>query len=395
MSELSVEDFGAQARAFLDAHATPRAAARTTEPDDRVGLFRGSSAEEAEVAKAWQRQVFDAGFAWITGPEADGGRGLTKAHERAWRQLERRYDLPGKAPLSVSLGMVAPTVDTFAQAETRAHWLPKIHRGEVVGCQLFSEPGAGSDLASVRTAAVKDGENWVLNGQKVWTTGAHFSDIGLALCRTSPEPRHQNLTMFLVDLHAPGVEVRPLRQITGSADFNEVFLTDVVVSDADRIGEVGAGWKVALAMLGFERDAIGGGGTGGSGIFRMDDLARWLHDIGRADDPAVAQAFAKVYSGIVAAKAMRRRAEETVRAGGVPGPEMSLAKLALSANLMALSDLVTLALGPRMLADTGETRTFAWAEYVLSVPGMRIGGGTDEIQRNVIAERVLGLPKER
>ena len=200
--------------------------------------------------------------------------------------------------------------------------------------------------------------------------------------------------MFLIDMHAPGVDVRPLRQITGAADFNEVFLDDVLVPDGNRLGEVDDGWRVALAMLGFERAAIGGSSSGGSGIFRMDDLAHWLHDIGRAEDPAVVQAFARVYSGVTAAKAMRTRAERALASGGVPGPEMSLAKLALTANLAALADLVSLALGPRMLADTGDPRTFAWAELVLSVPGMRIGGGTDEIQRNIIAERVLGLPKE-
>jgi alkylation response protein AidB-like acyl-CoA dehydrogenase len=394
VAEPSVEDFRAAARAFLDTHTARRIAVPAAEVEDRVGLFRGSTTAEADAARAWQRTVHDAGFGWITGPVADGGRGLSSAHERAWREQERAHDVPTKAPLAVSLGMVAPTVDAFAQPGTRSRWLPALHRADAVGCQLFSEPGAGSDLAAVRTAATRSGTDWVLNGQKVWTSGAHYSDIGIALTRTAAEPRHRNLTVFLVELATPGVEVRPLRQITGAADFNEVFLTDVVVPDANRLGEVDEGWAVALAMLGFERGAIGGGGTGGTGIFRMDDLARWLHAIGRAEDPAVAQAFAKVYSGVTAAKAMRRRAEENVRSGGVPGPEMSLAKLALSANLMALSDLVTLALGPRILADTGEVRTFAWAEYVLGVPGMRIGGGTDEIQRNVIAERVLGLPKE-
>ncbi len=394
MPEPTVEEFHAAARAFLNSAAAPRGGARETGAEDRIALFRGSTAEEAQAARDWQRTVFDAGFGWITGSEADGGAGLTSAHRRAWLQLEREYDLPSKAPLAVSLGMVAPVVQKYAQLDVRATWMLALHRADAIGCQLFSEPGAGSDLSSVRMSAVRTDDGWILNGQKVWTSGAHYADVGVALTRTSPGPRHKNLTMFLIDMHAPGVDVRPLRQITGAADFNEVFLDDVFVPDGNRLGEVDDGWRVAVAMLGFERGAIGGSSSGGSGIFRMDDLARWLHDIGRAEDPAVVQAFARVYSGVTAAKAMRARAERAVASGSVPGPEMSLAKLALTGNLAALADLVGLALGPRMLADTGDPRTFAWAELVLSVPGMRTGGGTDEIQRNIIAERMLGLPKE-
>jgi alkylation response protein AidB-like acyl-CoA dehydrogenase len=390
MSQPSVEEFRAAARAFLSTVAQPK---RSAEPTDRVALFRGATPEEAHVACAWQRQVYDAGYAWITGPTEYGGQGLSGAHESAWRALEREFDLPPKAALAVSLGMVAPTIGAFGTPELKQRWLPALHRGDAVGCQLFSEPGAGSDLASVRMSALRDGDGWILNGQKVWTSGAHYSHIGLALTRTSPEPRHKNLTMFLVELDTPGVEVRPLRQMTGSADFNEVFFTDVRVPDAHRLGEVGGGWQVALGMLGFERGAIGGSATGGSGLFRMETLVALLHELGRADDPAVVQAFARVYSGVTAAKAMRARAERNARAGLPPGPEMSLAKLALTANLLALSDLISLALGPRLLADTHEARTFAWTEFVLGVPGMRIGGGTDEIQRTIIAERVLGLPK--
>lgn len=382
------------ARDFLDSAANLRTARVNDAVESRIALFHGSTAQEAQAARDWQRRAFDAGFGWITGPVEEGGAGLPGSYERAYLALEREYDVPSRGPLSVSLGMVAPTVLQFGGPAVRSRWLKALRRGDAVGCQLFSEPGAGSDLASVSTAAVRDGDDWVLDGQKVWTSGAHYSDMGVALTRTSPGPRHGNLTAFVVELDAPGVDVRPLRQMTGGADFNEVFLTGVRVPDSGRLGEVGEGWKVALAMLGHERSAIGGSSTGGTGLFDMDALAAWLRELGRADDPSVVQSFARVYSGITAAKAMRRRAEAKLRAGGVPGPEMSLAKLALTNNLTALSDLVTLALGPRALADTGESRTFSWTEFVLGVPGMRIGGGTDEIQRNIIAERVLGLPKE-
>jgi alkylation response protein AidB-like acyl-CoA dehydrogenase len=183
--------------------------------------------------------------------------------------------------------------------------------------------------------------------------------------------------------------------MTGGADFNEVFLTDVRVPKHDQLGDVGSGWSVAMAMLMHERSAIGGSASGGSGLFRMDDLASWIMEMGRADDPAVRQAFARVYSGVTAAKALRARADAGLKANGVPGPEMSLGKLALTANLEALSALVSLVLGSRLIADNGEPRTFAWTELVLGVPGMRIGGGTDEIHRNTVAERALGLPKDK
>lgn len=396
-SSLSLDQFLDAARNFLADVLALRSSsgqATSTSPDGRVALFSGSSVEEVRSAVEYQRCLSEGGYGWISGPEEFGGAGFPARFERAFAALEREFAIPSKAPLAVSLGMVAPTVAQFGTLEAKRRWLAALRRADAIGCQLFSEPAAGSDLAAVATRAVRDRDVWVLNGQKVWTSGAHYSDIGIALTRTSSGPRHHNLTVFVVDMRAPGVEVRPLRQITGDADFNEVFLTDVRVPDEHRLGEVDEGWKVAMGMLMHERGAIGGSSSGGSGLFRMDVLAEWLRDIGRADDPAVAQAFAKVYCGVTAAKAMRARADSNLRANRVPGPEMSLGKLALTQNLTSLSDLVSLALGERLLADTGEPRTFEWAEFVLSVPGMRIGGGTDEIHRNTVAERVLGLPKE-
>lgn len=397
----SVEEFLTGARAFLEQVAEGRGGAREAAvaaaqaPKSRYALFSGSTTAEVEAATTYQRALYDAGYGWISGPVEDGGAGLPLKYERAFAALEREFTIPSKGPLSVSLGMVAPTLAQFAGTEVKERWLRSLRRADAVGCQLFSEPAAGSDLAAVRTRAVPDGDAWVLTGQKVWTSGAHYSDVGIALTRTSDGPRHRNLTAFVVDMGLPGVEVRPLRQMTGGADFNEVFLTDVRVRDTDRLGEVGGGWSVAMAMLMHERGAIGGSSSGGSGLFRMDDLADWVREMGRAEDPAVIQAFARVYSGVISAKALRARADAALKASGVPGPEMSLGKLALTANLEALSDLVGLVLGPRLIADTGEDRTFAWTELVLGVPGMRIGGGTDEIHRNTVAERALGLPKDK
>jgi alkylation response protein AidB-like acyl-CoA dehydrogenase len=389
-----LDEFLAGARRFLDGIAARRTPESEAPNGERMALFAGASDDEVQRAVAYQRAAFDAGYGWISGPVEYGGAGRPVSFETAFARLEREYAVPSKGPLAVSLGMVCPTIAQFASPATKIRWLTALRRADAIGCQLFSEPGAGSDLAAAATSAVPDGDGWRISGQKVWTSGAQYADVGIALTRTSAGPRHRNLTVFAVDMHAPGVEVRPLRQMTGSADFNEVFLTDVRVADTDRIGAVDEGWKVAMAMLGHERSAIGGSASGGSGLFRMGDLARWLQELGRSDDPAVVQAYARVYCGVTAAKAMRARADANVRNGDLPGPEMSLGKLALTANLAALSDLVSIALGPQLIADTGARRTFAWSEFVLSVPGMRIGGGTDEIHRNAIAERLLGLPKD-
>ncbi|MFR9804125.1 acyl-CoA dehydrogenase family protein [Pseudonocardia sp. RS010] len=392
----SLEEFCTEAKAFLEATARPRAGGGVPpwgEGDDRVSLFRGATAAEAEQARAWRRQTFDAGFGWITGPVEWGGRGLPGRYEKAYLALERAYEVPSRSPLGVSLGMVGPTLNAFGSDEAKTRWLKALYRGDSVGCQLFSEPGAGSDLAAVSTRAARDGDEWVVSGQKVWTSGAHYSDVGLLMTRTSPEPRHRNLTAFVIDMHSPGVDVRPLRQMTGGADFNEVYLDEVRVPDAFRLGDVDGGWKVALATLMAERGAIGGSAGGGNGLFKLERIVAMLHQLGRSKDPEVRQAYAKVHCGVVAAKQMRARAEAAAKAGQV-GAEMSLSKLALTENLAALAHLVGVVLGPKLLADTGEWGTFAWSEFILGVPGFRLGGGTDEIQRNIVAERVLGLPKE-
>ncbi|MBA4857504.1 acyl-CoA dehydrogenase family protein [Nocardia farcinica] len=393
----TLEEFLGGAREFLASISAGRSGDRSGGGKSRYALFSGSTEEEITAAIAYQRAAFDHGFGWISGPVEDGGGGLPVAYEKAFAAVEREYPLPSKGPLSVSLGMVAPTLAQFGSPEAKQRWLLGLRRADVIGCQLFSEPGAGSDLAAVRTKAEQDPAtgDWIVTGQKVWTSGAHYSDIGIVLTRTAEGPRHRNMTAFVVDMRSPGVEVRPLRQITGAADFNEVFLSEVRIPEWCRLGEVGQGWSVAIAMLMHERGAIGGSSSGGSGLFRMGDLAAWIKELGRQDDPAVLEAFARVYAGVTSAKAMRVRADANVKANGVPGPEMSLGKLALTANLQALSDLVTVVLGPQLVADTGVPASYAWSEFVLSVPGMRIGGGTDEIHRNTVAERSLGLPKDK
>jgi alkylation response protein AidB-like acyl-CoA dehydrogenase len=255
--------------------------------------------------------------------------------------------------------------------------------------QLFSEPGAGSDLAGVTTRAERDGSGWVLNGQKVWTSGAQFATWGYALCRTSwGGQKHAGLTAFVVDLASAGVEVRPLRQATGGSSFNEVFLTDVRVSDGFRLGPEGGGWRVAMTTLGFERSSSSGSDTALS--TRLVALAQHL---GRAGDDVVRQRLAAAYIRERLNQLTTARVDASLRADQTPGPEGSVGKLAWTAGLALCSDAASTILGGRLAADTGEWGTFCWVEHLLGAAGYRVAGGTDEIQRNIIGERVLGLPR--
>jgi alkylation response protein AidB-like acyl-CoA dehydrogenase len=404
----TLDEFRHEATSFLDAHLERRATDdgpfRWGVGSDRVAVFDEIDPDEEQralaAAKAWRATRFDAGFAWITGPVAHGGGGLPAPYEQAYLELERRYRVPDQSFFGVGLAMVAPTVAAHGDEAVQAELLPKLHRGDLIGCQLFSEPGAGSDLASLQTRAVRDGDGWVVTGQKVWTSNAQFSDVGEIICRTDPDqPKHRGLTAFVVDMHAPGVEVRPLRQMTGGASFNEVFLEEVHVPDRWRLGEVGGGWAVALTTLMNERAAIGGGMGGGMGtasggrsmVARLTELCRQL---GVLDDPVVRDRLADVIIRFRVAQLTNQRAMDAMRAGQAPGPELSIAKLALTANLWQAVNVVVDLLGPRAAADTGEWGTYAWTQLLLGLPGLRIAGGSDEVLRNVIGERVLGLPKD-
>jgi acyl-CoA dehydrogenase len=273
--------------------------------------------------------------------------------------------------------------------------LRRIFTGEDIWCQLFSEPSAGSDLASLQTRAERDGDEWRITGQKVWTSVAQFADIGEIICRTDPSlPKHRGLTGFVIDMHAPGVEVRPLRQMTGGSTFNEVFFTDVRVPDDHRLGDVNQGWTVALTTLMNERAAIGAGGAGVGGVLGGDRIIELLRHFGRNDDPLLRQHLADIYINGKVAGYTNQRAMAKIKAGQLPGPEMSIAKLSLTNNMSRVGELVSLALGPRLAADTGEWGTYAWSELVLGTPGVKVAGGTDEVMKNIIGERVLGLPKE-
>ena len=397
---ITIEQFSTEAKAFLDANVPARGEEKFVwgEGDDSVGVLDEKTEEEelAELAaaKVWKAKEFDAGFGWITGPEEYGGRALTSEYERRYREITGDYKLPGTSAFGIGLGMVAPTILAHAIPEVRERYLRSMYRGDIVGCQLFSEPIAGSDLAGIQTKAERDGDEWIVTGQKVWTSGAQYSDIGEIITRTSPDkPKHKGLTMLVVDMHAPGVEVRPLRQMTGGATFNEVFFEEVRVPDSHRLGDVDEGWTVALTTLMNERAAIGGGGAGVGtmSVTRFVELAR---NLGISDDPLVRQGLADIYIRTSVSRFTNLRGTAKLRAGQLPGPEMSIGKLSLTQNMSAVAQLLAEMLGPRMAADTGEWGTYAWHEFVLGVPGMRVAGGTDEVMRNIIGERVLGLPKE-
>jgi acyl-CoA dehydrogenase len=394
---ITLEEFDAEGQAFLEANAEPRqdSGFRWGQGSDQVALIPESTPEEDRrqlaAAQGWSKKVFDAGLGWITGPPQYGGRGLTRDYERRWRTAEARYDTPSTTMFGIGLGMVAPTILAHGTDEVKERYLGALHRGEVLACQLFSEPGAGSDLAGIQTRAERDGDEWVVNGQKVWTSFAHLADIGEVICRTDPDlPKHKGLTGFIVDMHAPGIEVRPLRQMTGGASFNEVFFTDVQVPDTHRLGDVNGGWAVALTTLMNERAAIGGGG-GVPGATRLVELARHL---GKAHDPLVRQQLARVIVQGRVASMNNLRAMAKVAAGQAPGPELSIAKMSLTQTVTQTCDLVSTLLGSALVANTGEWGTYAWSELILGLPGLRLAGGTDEVLRNIVGERVLGLPKE-
>jgi alkylation response protein AidB-like acyl-CoA dehydrogenase len=401
MAEVTEDAFREEVVAFLDANATPRGEEKFVwgEGSDQVALFdeksRDAELRQLEEAKAWRAKRWDAGLAWIFGPPELGGRGLPASYDRLYSTLESRYEIPNQSFFGIGLGMVAPTILAHATDEVKQQYLPAMYRGDLVGCQLFSEPGAGSDLASLQTRAVRDGDEWLISGQKVWTSGAQYSDIGEVICRTDPDqPKHKGLTGFVVDMHAPGVEVRPLRQMTGGASFNEVFFSDVRVPDDHRLGDVNQGWTVALTTLMNERAAIGAGGAGGSGMVSTTRLTELLNHYGSASDPVLRHELMDLHVHLTVARLTNQRALDKIKAGQAPGPELTTAKLALTQNMTRAAEFVAHVLGPRLTADTGEWGTYSWNQFVLGTPGMRIAGGSDEVLRNIISERVLGLPKD-
>jgi alkylation response protein AidB-like acyl-CoA dehydrogenase len=348
-----------------------------------------NSPEHMAEAKAWQTRKAESGYACITWPKAWGGGGGNPIQSVIFNQEETKAGV-NYGYFTIGLGMCVPTVMAFADDDTKQRFVGPAVKGEEIWCQLFSEPAGGSDVAAARTRAVKDGDEWVINGQKVWTTGAQYSDYGIVLVRTDPDvPKHKGLTMFWIDMRDPAVEVRPIHQMSGGSDFNEVYFTDLRVKDSQRLGEVGEGWKVALVTLMNERLAVGG--SAGPDYKLVMDLARQL---GSTKDAALREKLADWYVASEGLKLTRFRTMTALSRGQTPGPESSIGKI-ISANQMQdmanasmeLEDQFGIINDPA-IAPMGA----AFQQSLMWAPGLRIAGGTDEILKNIIAERVLGLP---
>jgi alkylation response protein AidB-like acyl-CoA dehydrogenase len=391
--------FAAECEAWLAEHAAERnadAALRGEDTDD-VSVFHSLPFEEEhaliKAAAAWQATKYDAGFGAISWPVQQGGRGLSSEYERIYATAESRFEVPADHELRrITTNLVAPTLRDLGSAHLQMRMLPVLLSCRELVCQLFSEPSAGSDLANLGTRAIRDGSYWVVNGSKVWVSGAQFADWGLLVARTDPDvAKHSGMTTFLVPMQTEGVDVRPIRQMSGGSSFNEVFFDDVRVPDTQRVGEVGQGWGVALAMLTFERSQSGSkAGVGGS----WEQLRALSSLAGGSPGPAARQELVDVYMHEQVRRLTRQRADQARRNGGSPGPEGSLGKVLWTQGLTAIGKAAAALLGPAILADSGQHGTFAWGQHLLGAPGFRIAGGSDEIQRNIIGERLLGLPPE-
>lgn len=380
--------FRQECRAFLSQHAKLKepGAARTT-----MSTMAEDEAAHVQACRDWQRTKAENGWAGLTWPVEFGGRGLSGLLQGIFLEEEHKYDLP-VGMFAQATGMVGPSIIVHGTEEQKKEFLEPILRGEQVWCQLFSEPNAGSDLAALRTRAELDGDEWVVNGQKVWTSSAHVADWGMLLARTDWDaPKHRGISYMLVDMRTPGIEVRPLKQATGGAEFNEVFLQDVRIPKENVLGEVNGGWAVAMTTLTSERADIGAGhGDGFGGVLK---LARRY---GKTADPVVRQKLAALYTDYQISKYMGFRARTAATKGIAPGPEVSVMKIAISNRLAFQGDLVEELMGADgMLWGSDAIDDGYWQTMVFMGQWMaRIGGGTEDVQRNIVGERVLGLPRE-
>jgi alkylation response protein AidB-like acyl-CoA dehydrogenase len=373
-------DFAAWVRSELTARLAPRQAGQT------VSVL-GAGNDDLEAGRQYLDALSGSGLAIPSWPRDYGGLGATPDEVAILRRELAGFAVPDLYPYLVGVELVGPTLLAHGSPEQCARWLPSIGNGSEIWCQLFSEPGAGSDLAGLSTRAIADGEQWHVTGQKVWTSRGAYSRYGLLLARhDSHVPKHRGITAFGLDLQTPGVEVRPLRQMNGDAHFTEVFLDDVVVPDTDRIGATGDGWRVALTCLSFERGAVAAGGSGG--LLDIDRLIALARDRGLTADPAVRDALARLAVDMRVMSLTARRARDTALSGK-PGPEGSGLKLRGSRTFRDYTNLALRLLGPDAL-----TETEPWHTLFLTAPSLSIRGGTDEIQRNIIGERILGLAEE-
>jgi alkylation response protein AidB-like acyl-CoA dehydrogenase len=384
--EDSPEDakFRAEVRDWLEQHAERRGGGYEWSRDMQ-------HPEYVNRCRVWQHTLYEGGWGAITWPKEYGGRGDTAWHQAIFNQEAAAFDVSAGA-FSVGIGMCGPTLIAHGTEEQKQRFLPALLRGDEVWCQLFSEPGAGSDLAGLKTKAVRDGDTWVVNGQKVWSSSAQYADWGILLARTNPDvPKHRGITYFLVDMRTPGIDVRPLRQITGHAHFNEVFLDDVRIPAEQVVGQVDGGWGPTHTTLANERTLIGGAGAQMTPEMLID-LARRT---GQDRDPVIRQGLAEFFTRVQLLKYMNYRVQTAMSQGRMPGPEAATTKLFISQHQTLTGELLLSMLGAGGMLDKSDALDGGkWQLAFLNQFSVKIGGGTDNIQRNALGERVLGLPAE-
>ena len=382
-------EFRAKCRAWLEANAELKTKKTNSAKNMNVG-----NKSLLEAAAEWQKKKYDAGWAMIHWPKEFGGIGATPIERIIWAQEESKFNVP-KGVYEIGLGMAGPVMMEYATDEQKERYLPPMAEGKEIWCQLFSEPSAGSDVAGLRSKAVQDGKNWIVNGQKVWTSGAHFSDFGILVVRHDPSlEKHKGLTFFFVDMKSPGIEVKPIKQLTGGSSFNEVYFNDVVIPDSQRLGEIGDGWKVAITTLMNERLAVGD--ADGVDANEAFELAKKHDNDGEQliDNNAVRESIADWYCEASGLKNTKLRTMSALSRGDTPGPEASITKIVSANKLQAIGNfgMDSSDMSGMLMDEESDFIKFqmAW----MGAAGLRIAGGTDEILKNIIAERVLGLPQE-
>ena len=347
-----------------------------------------------QSAKDWQKKKYDAGWAMLHWPREYGGIAASAIERIIWSEEESKFDVP-RGIFEIGLGMCGPVMMEYATEDQKARYLPPMAEGKEIWCQLFSEPSAGSDVAGLRSKAVQDGDNWIINGQKVWTSGAHFCDYGILVVRHDPSlAKHKGMTFFFVDMKSKGIDVKPIKQITGGSSFNEVYFNDVVIPDSQRLGEIGDGWKVAITTLMNERLAVGD--ANGADVEEAFRWAKGQDDSGELliTNKSVRSSIADWYCEANGLKNTKLRTMSALSKGETPGPEASITKIVSANKLQDIGNfgMDSLDMSGMLKTENAEIQSFqnAW----LGAPGLRIAGGTDEILKNIIAERVLGLPQD-
>jgi alkylation response protein AidB-like acyl-CoA dehydrogenase len=384
--------FRTEAKAWIDANAPSEFEAELSKAS--LGRIKLQKHDIVEVAKAWQKKKADGGWVCLHWPKEYGGRGATPVERVIWQQEEGVY-FKLTSPFQIGEGMCGPTLMAYGSEADKRRYLPRIASGEEIWCQLFSEPSGGSDVAGLRTRAERDGDHWIINGQKIWTSGAHYADYGILITRTDPTvPKHKGLTMFYIDMKSAGVEIRPIKQANGMQEFNEVFFTNLRIPDKQRLGAVGDGWNVSLTTLMNERMSIGARlATGFPELFEF--CCNLMTDDGLAiDDRATRSKLANWAVKASGLKYTSYRAVSALSKGERPGPENSIGKLVAGSMLQDIAMYAMDLQGAGGMLTDPEAAEAAgqFQAMLMSSPSVRIAGGTDEILRNIIAERVLGLP---